>query len=48
MILSGMSEAMDDLYDELNKDAVAKLATITLKDMEVKLYAIQNERGTKI
>ena len=48
MISSGMSEAMDDLYDELNKDAIAKLATITLKDMEVKLYAIQNERGTKI
>lgn len=47
MISSGMSAAMDDLYDELNKEAIAKLATITLKDMELKLYAIHDERSAK-
>ena len=40
----------NSIIDEFTtqSDEYTATITITLKDMEVKLYAIQNERGTKI
>lgn len=44
LVSSGMSDVMDEVYDELNQTVVDQLSRITLKQMEAKLQHLNTER----